>query len=39
LRDAAMRRAIHLESLAEVREFLRVHWKTPAAKAPRLSLR
>lgn len=39
LGDAAMRRAISLESLAEVRDFLRVHWKNPAAKAPRLSLR
>jgi tetratricopeptide (TPR) repeat protein len=39
LRDAAMRRAIHLESLAEVREFLKVHWKTPAAKPPRFSVR
>jgi tetratricopeptide (TPR) repeat protein len=38
LMDAATRRAISLEALAEVREFLRVHWKTPAAKAPRLSL-
>ena len=33
LRDAATRRAIRLEALAEVREFVRVHWKTPAAKA------
>lgn len=39
LRDAATRRAIRLESLAEVREFVRVHWKTPAAKAPRFSMR
>jgi tetratricopeptide (TPR) repeat protein len=39
LRDAATRRAIRLESLAEVRQFLKVHWKTPAVKAPRLSLR
>jgi tetratricopeptide (TPR) repeat protein len=30
LRDAAMRRAIRLEALAEVRDFLKVHWKTPA---------
>ncbi len=35
LMDAAERRAIHLEALAEVREFLRVHWKRPAAKPPR----
>jgi tetratricopeptide (TPR) repeat protein len=39
LRDAAMRRAIRVESLAEVREFVQVHWKTPAAKVPRFSLR
>jgi hypothetical protein len=39
LRDAAMRRAIRLESLAEVRQFLKVHWTTPAAKPPRFSLR
>ncbi len=38
LRDAAMRQAIRLEALAEVRDFLRVHWKTPAARAPRFSL-
>lgn len=37
LRDAAMRHAIHEESLAEVREFLKVHWKTPAPKAPQFS--
>jgi tetratricopeptide (TPR) repeat protein len=39
LMDAATRRAIRLESLAEVRQFLKVHWKTPAAKAPRFSFR
>jgi tetratricopeptide (TPR) repeat protein len=38
LRDAAMQRAIRLESLVEVREFLKVHWKTPAAKAPSFPL-
>jgi tetratricopeptide (TPR) repeat protein len=38
LGDAATRRAIRLEALAEVREFVRVHWKSPAAKAPRFSL-
>jgi tetratricopeptide (TPR) repeat protein len=37
LRDAAMRRAISRESLAEVRLFLTVHWKHPAAKPPRFS--
>jgi tetratricopeptide (TPR) repeat protein len=39
LGEAAMRRAIRLESLAEVRQFLQVHWKTPAAKPPELSSR
>jgi tetratricopeptide (TPR) repeat protein len=39
LRDAAMRRAIGLEALVEVRDFLKIHWKTPAAKAPRFSFR
>jgi tetratricopeptide (TPR) repeat protein len=39
LMDAAMRQAISLEAVAEVRQFLKVHWKTPAAKAPRFSLR
>jgi tetratricopeptide (TPR) repeat protein len=39
LMDAALRRAIRLESLAEVRQFLKVHWKTPAAKAPSFSFR
>jgi tetratricopeptide (TPR) repeat protein len=38
LMDAAMRQAISLESLAEVREFLKAHWKTPAARAPKFSL-
>jgi tetratricopeptide (TPR) repeat protein len=37
LRDAAGRRAITLQSLAEVRVFLEAHWKKPAAKAPRFS--
>jgi len=36
LMDAAMRQAISREALAEVREFLKAHWKSPAAKAPRL---
>src|SRR6185436_1529522 len=39
LREAAKRHAVTLESLAEVREFLQVHWKYPAAKAPRFSFR
>jgi tetratricopeptide (TPR) repeat protein len=39
LRDAAMRRTIGLEALMEVRDFLKVHWKTPAAKAPRFSFK
>ena len=39
LMDAAGRRAIRLEALAEVREFLKVHWKKPAAKAPRFSFK
>jgi len=37
LREAAQRRAVTLESLAEVRDFLQVHWKYPAAKPPRFS--
>lgn len=37
LMDAATRQAIRLEALAEVREFLKVHWKKPAPKAPRFS--
>jgi tetratricopeptide (TPR) repeat protein len=37
LMDAATRRAIGLEALAEVRQFLKVHWKHPAAKPPRFS--
>jgi tetratricopeptide (TPR) repeat protein len=37
LMDAAGRRAIHLEALAEVRGFLEMHWKKPAAKTPRFS--
>jgi tetratricopeptide (TPR) repeat protein len=39
LGEAAMRRAIRLESLAEVRQFLQVHWKIPATKPPELSSR
>jgi tetratricopeptide (TPR) repeat protein len=39
LREAAQRHAVTLESLAEVREFLQVHWKYPAAKAPSFSFR
>jgi tetratricopeptide (TPR) repeat protein len=37
LMGAAKRQAIRLEALAEVREFLKVHWKKPAQKAPRFS--
>ncbi len=37
--DAAAQRAMTLESLAEVRKFLQVHWKHPAAKAPSFSWR
>lgn len=39
LMDAAKRHAIRLEALAEVREFLQVHWKNPAPKAPSFSFR
>jgi tetratricopeptide (TPR) repeat protein len=39
LMDAARRRAITIESLAEVRAFLEAHWKKPAAKVPRFSFR
>jgi len=38
LGDAATQRALRVEALAEVRQFLKVHWKTPAAKAPRVSV-
>ena len=37
LREAATRRAIRLEALAEVQQFLKLHWKTPAAKVPRFT--
>jgi tetratricopeptide (TPR) repeat protein len=37
LRDAAMRRSFRLESLAEVRQFLKVHWRSPAPKTPRIT--
>lgn len=37
--DAAQRRDITLESLAEAREFFKVHWKKPAAKVPHFSFR
>jgi hypothetical protein len=39
LMEGATRRAIRLESLGEVREFLKVHWKYPAAAPPRFSFR
>jgi tetratricopeptide (TPR) repeat protein len=38
LMNAATRQAVRLEALAEVRQFLKIHWKTPAARAPRFSL-
>jgi hypothetical protein len=38
-REQHMRRAISLETLAEVRQFLKAHWKTPAAKPPRFPFR
>lgn len=38
LGEAAMRRAIRLEALAEVRQFLKAHWKIPAATPPRFYL-
>jgi tetratricopeptide (TPR) repeat protein len=37
LEGAAMRRSLPLESLTEVRQFLKIHWKHPAARPPRLS--
>jgi hypothetical protein len=37
LMDAAERRAITFQSLAEVRRFLEMHWKKPAAQLPRFS--
>jgi tetratricopeptide (TPR) repeat protein len=39
LRDAAMRQSISHETLAEVREFLKAHWTTPAAKPPSFALK
>jgi tetratricopeptide (TPR) repeat protein len=37
LMDAAALQGMRLEALAEVREFLKVHWKYPASKPPRFS--
>jgi tetratricopeptide (TPR) repeat protein len=37
LEGAAMRRSLRLESLTEVRQFLKIHWKHPAARPPRFS--
>lgn len=37
LREAAVGQSIAPEGLAEVRQFLKAHWKIPAAKAPRFS--
>ncbi len=39
LEDAAMGPAASFEALAEVREFLKVHWTTPAAKPPTFSFK
>jgi len=39
LMAAAKRQAVGLEGLAEVREFLKIHWKKPAAKAPHFSFK
>src|SRR5882724_3152237 len=39
LMDAAKRRTITLESIAEARKFLKVHWTKPASKAPRFSFK
>jgi tetratricopeptide (TPR) repeat protein len=39
LRDAAVRQSASLEFLAEVREFLKVHWTIPAAKPPTFSFK
>jgi hypothetical protein len=37
LRDAAIRRAIRMEALAEMRQFLKLHWKNPAPRTPRIA--
>jgi tetratricopeptide (TPR) repeat protein len=37
LGEAAVGRSIAVEGLAEVRQFLKAHWKIPAAKAPRFT--
>jgi tetratricopeptide (TPR) repeat protein len=37
LRDAATRRAIRLEALAEVRQFFKAHWINPAPNTPRIT--
>lgn len=39
LGEAAKRHTVTRESLAEVREFLQVHWKNPAATAPSFSFK
>jgi tetratricopeptide (TPR) repeat protein len=39
LMDAAGRRVVALDTLPEVRRFLEIHWKKPAAKAPSFSFR
>jgi hypothetical protein len=38
LRDVANRQALRLEALAEIREFLQVHWK-PCGQGPSFSCR
>ena len=38
LGDAATERALRVEALAEVRQFLKLHWKTPAAKTPSINV-
>jgi tetratricopeptide (TPR) repeat protein len=37
LMDAAGRRVVTIQSLTEVRRFLEMHWKRPAAQVPRFS--
>jgi tetratricopeptide (TPR) repeat protein len=39
LMEAAGHRAVSLQALAEMRSFLEMHWKQPAAKAPSFSFR
>jgi len=39
LSEATRKQAVTLESLSEIREFLLVYWKYPAAKVPKFSFR